>query len=101
MRKKENKKSVGAVLKEEREKARRTPEELSYYLGVDISSVYDWEAGVCEPSISQCMILSRLYGISLEEMIDKIDLKKILTDNVIDNLEREVWKNRIAGRWYN
>ena len=89
------------ILKEFREKHNYSKKELACYFGGDVNLINAWESGNAEPTISECLILSKLYGVSLDEMFSTVDVKENIPVEYADDFEREVRLNRMASRWYN
>lgn len=89
------------ILKSLREKHSYTVDELSRFFNNDKNLIKAWELGVAEPTISQCLILSKLYGISVDEMFSDLDISDVMPTNKVDELEYEAKFNRLAKRWYN
>lgn len=69
------KKSLGELLKENRIRCKMTQEFVAEALGVSRQAVSKWENGTTDPSTSNLIAISRLYGISAEEL-----LKSVATD---------------------
>jgi len=89
------------ILKSLREQHSYTVDELSRFFNNDKNLIKAWELGVAEPTISQCLILSKLYGISVDEMFSDLDISDVMPTNKVDELEYEAKFNRLAKRWYN
>lgn len=70
--KESTKKSLGEVLKQHREESKMTQEFVAESLGVSRQAVSKWENGVSDPSTSNLIALSKLFQISPEELIQKI-----------------------------
>ena len=70
--KKETKISLGAALKTYRTNCKMTQEFVAESLGVSRQAVSKWENGTSDPSTSNLLALSKLYGISAEEILSKI-----------------------------
>ena len=69
------KKSLGELLKENRIRCKMTQEFVAEALGVSRQAVSKWENGTTDPSTSNLIAISQLYGISAEEL-----LKSVATD---------------------
>ena len=69
------KKSLGEVLKENRTKCQMTQEFVAESIGVSRQAVSKWESGVSEPSTTNLLALSKLFGLSAGELIDSIQSK--------------------------
>ena len=66
-------KSLGELLKEYRLRCKMTQELLAETLGVSRQAVSKWENGTADPSTSNLLALSKLYGISAEELLKSVD----------------------------
>lgn len=66
------------TLRSLREAAGYTREALARFFGTDGSLIERWESGVSEPTITECMILSRLYGISLDRMFPDFPVRLLI-----------------------
>lgn len=60
---------MNETLKELRESAKKTCAEVAQALGIANSSYYNYEQGTRRISLEQVLILSKLYGVSAEEVI--------------------------------
>ena len=89
------------ILKSLREQHNYTVDELSRFFNNDENLIKAWELGVAEPTISQCLILSKLYGISVDEMFSDLDISSVMPTNKVDELGYEAKLNRLAKHWYN
>ena len=58
---------VGNKLKTLRTYAGYSLEQLAHYLGCEAETVERWECGAEEPKLTQLVVLSKLYGVSMEE----------------------------------
>lgn len=94
-------KEIKSILRDFREKHNYSVKELAYYFGNNENLIADWESGAAEPTVSECMILSKLYSMSLDEMFSDVDIKAALPSECVDSFEREAKINRLASRWYN
>ncbi len=66
------KKSLGEVIKEYRVNRNMTQEFVAEYLGVSRQAVSKWESGASDPSTSNLLALVKLFGISAEELLNKV-----------------------------
>ena len=89
------------ILKKFREKHNYSTKELSCYFGGNENLIIDWESGSAEPTISECLILSKLYGVSLDEMFSDFDVKEVLPIDCVDSFGQQIRLNRMSARWYN
>ena len=65
-------KSLGEALKDHRLCCKMTQEFVAERLGVSRQAVSKWENGSSEPSTSNLLALSKLYGISPEELLKQV-----------------------------
>ena len=92
--------TVGKILKHYREKANYSIDEIACFFDGNIVKIEAWESDVEEPSITDCLILSKLYSVPLEDMFHSINvLSKVAADKV-DAFESSINMNRLASRWY-
>ncbi len=92
---------MNAKLKKYREKHNYSIEELACFFNDNENLIADWESGTVQPTISECIILSKLYGVSLDEMFSGFDISVMLPPHLIDKLEYQAKLNRMVKRWYN
>lgn len=65
--------SLGEAIKEHRTRCKMTQEFVAEALGVSRQAVSKWENGISDPSTSNLIALARLYGISAEELLKKVE----------------------------
>lgn len=65
-------KSLGEALKDHRIRCKMTQEFVAEHLGISRQAVSKWENGTSEPSTSNLLALSKLYGISAEELLKQV-----------------------------
>ena len=65
-------KSLGEALKENRIRCQMTQEFVAEHLGVSRQAVSKWENGTSDPSTFNLLALSKLYGISPEELLKNV-----------------------------
>ena len=70
--KKEAATSLGEALKTYRTERKMTQEFVAESLGVSRQAVSKWENGTSDPSTSNLLALAKLYGVSPEEILQKI-----------------------------
>lgn len=70
----ETKKTLGEKLKMYRTNCKMTQEFVAESLGVSRQAVSKWENGTSDPSTSNLLALAKLYGVSVEEILNKINL---------------------------
>ena len=66
------KKTLGEVLKEHRTRCKMTQEFVAESLGVSRQAVSKWESGASDPSTSNLLALARLYGVSAEDLLNRV-----------------------------
>ena len=79
----EIKKFFGVKLKELRQDARMTRKQLADILNITEISVGNYERGLREPSLEKLVILSKLFDVSIEELIgyNAVSFKNKVIDN--------------------
>ena len=70
--KKESKKTLGEILKTYRTDCKMTQEFVAESLGVSRQAVSKCENGTSDPSTSNLLALAKLYGVSTEEILNKV-----------------------------
>jgi len=70
--KNELKQSLGEMLKSHRTRCKMTQEFVAESLGVTRQAVSKWESGTTDPSTSNLIALAKLYGISVEEILQNV-----------------------------
>ncbi|NLY09007.1 MAG: helix-turn-helix transcriptional regulator [Tissierellia bacterium] len=65
--------TLGETLKKERIKKNMTQEFVAEQMGVSRQAVSKWENGKTDPSTSNLLSLCKLYGISPEELLSKVN----------------------------
>ena len=68
--------SLGEVLKDHRMRCSMTQEFVAEALGVSRQAVSKWENGTADPSTSNLLKLSKLYGISPEDLIRAVQTEQ-------------------------
>ena len=69
-------KSLGELLKQHRINCHMTQEFVAESLGVSRQAVSKWETGTSNPSTANLIALSKLYGVSPEDILSKIEMRK-------------------------
>ena len=83
--------SLGNSLFNARKKAGLSQEEVAEKLGVSRQTISEWELDETLPDIQQSKKLSRLYHLTLDELIDfDVELKEI--EQAIDSISEEKQK---------
>ena len=70
--KNETRVSLGEALKTYRTNCKMTQEFVAESIGVSRQAVSKWENGTSDPSTSNLLALAKLYGVSAEEILNKI-----------------------------
>lgn len=96
-----NHKKISVILKELREEQKYKPAELAELLGVEETTVLNWESGVSEPTISESLLLSKLYNIDLNDMFLEFDEMTMVPNTSVTAFQRVARQNRYINRWYN
>ena len=91
---------IGRKLKVLREEYSYTQEELAAYFNDDIALICEWEDGIREPTLSEGKILSKLYGISLDEILSCVQEETILSKAIFERYKHEAWLNAMKNRAY-
>ena len=69
----EQAKSLGETLKTHRTSRGFTQEYVAEALGVSRQAVSKWENGTSDPSTANLMALSKLYGLSVDELLKQAE----------------------------
>ena len=65
-------KTLAETLKDHRTRCRMTQEFVAESLGVSRQAVSKWETGDSDPSMSSLVLLAKLYGVPLEELLQNV-----------------------------
>ena len=65
-------KTLAETLKDHRPRCRMTQEFVAESLGVSRQAVSKWETGDSDPSMSNLVLLAKLYGVPLEELLKNV-----------------------------
>ena len=68
----ELKKTLGEALKSHRTDRKMTQEFVAESLGVSRQAVSKWENGTADPSTSKLIALAKLFGVSVEELLNEV-----------------------------
>ena len=66
-------KSLGETIKLYRTERKMTQEFVAESLGVSRQAVSKWESGVSDPSTSNLFALAKLFGVSVEELLPRME----------------------------
>ncbi|MGN1014413.1 MAG: helix-turn-helix domain-containing protein [Butyricicoccus sp.] len=90
--------TLGKILRQLRLENGYSEEEIAQYFGGDAEMVLRWEQDVCEPTASQCVILSELYGTTADSMLGGIPVEHSMPEDMQQRYRQIQWANRLAGR---
>ena len=68
----ETKKTLGEELKTCRTNCKMTQEFVAESIGVSRQAVSKWESGNSDPSTSNLLALAKLFGVSVEELLNEV-----------------------------
>ena len=77
---------IGNKILELRKKNNITQEELADKVGVSRQTISKWELGETSPDLKQSKELSKIFKVSLDELVDN-DIKEIITEKVSNTEE--------------
>ena len=89
---------TGKKFKSLREDAKYSQEKLARLLNCQPEQVVQWENGEEEPSLDQCMLMCRLYGMTADEMFSHINSDYLIDNSIKDEFLYESSVNRILKR---
>ncbi len=72
---------IGNKIQELRKKNNLSQEELAEKLGVARQTISKWELGETSPDLKQSKELSKVFNVSLDELVDN-ELKSVLVEKV-------------------
>lgn len=75
---------IGSKIKQLRQKASMTQEQLGASLGISAQSVSKWENGVTMPDIALLPLLSSVLGVTIDEIFD------LTTEQKLQRIERQM-----------
>lgn len=84
-----NQEKIGNFIKERRKQKNLTQEELAELLGVNNRSISRWENAKCMPDISLLKDLSKILGVTINdlisgEVVDKNNYQETFEENVVN-----------------
>lgn len=85
--------AIAQTLKQCREEKNLTQEELAQFFGAGVSLIEKWESGAAEPTVSEALILGRLYGGSLDEMFERFDARAMIPAGALEAYDGMLQKN--------
>ena len=78
--------NLGKKIAELRKKNNLSQEELAEKVGVARQTISKWEIGDTTPDINQVKIISKIFNISIDELVDN-DINNVIVEN-ISNTEK-------------
>ena len=90
---------IGSRLKGFRENMGYSIEQLAQFIGQLPTMIESWERGEEEPGICQWIALSRLYDVSVEEMLGNLSEEELVEEAALEEYQHEVWMNRLGKRY--
>jgi len=75
-------------------------ETLANLLGVDEKMIEQWENGKAEPTLTQVLLLSRLYGVPVDDIFCDYKVVETLPEDKKEEFNHNAWMNRISNRSY-
>lgn len=89
---------IGEKLKELRTEAGYTTGQVARYLDHNMEQVEMWEAGESQPNVEQMLVLSYLYGISMNELLYEINPVELVAGEIQEEYCHEAWLNRLCQK---
>lgn len=74
----QSKSIIAKNLKAMREYTDYSVEMLADLLDVDTELISEWEAGIEEPTLSQSLLLSKLYGVSMDDLFYNVQIEECI-----------------------
>lgn len=65
-------KTLSETLKDHRTRCKMTQEFVAESLGVSRQAVSKWETGETDPTMSNLVLLAKLYGVTLAELLENV-----------------------------
>ena len=65
-------KTLAETLKDHRTRSKMTQEFVAESIGVSRQAVSKWETGDSDPTMSNLVLLAKLYGVPLEELLENV-----------------------------
>lgn len=93
-----NENYIGKALRAMREKAGYSIEKLAEFFGGNKEIISDWESGRSEPELSQLLILSGLYGTSVDDMVE-VSAEDLVDESVREKYKHESWLNKLSCKY--
>ena len=93
----ENRNTIANNLLKIRERMGYSAEKLGKLLGVNDTVIHQWESGEKEPTLSQGLLLGRLYGVPVDDLFCDCKLTETLPDGKAEEFNHDAWLNRISN----
>lgn len=90
-------KVIGKKLKKLREQAKYTMQQVAHYFDNNIEMIEQWEKEELQPTVEQMLVLSFLYGISIDDILSGIEPIELVSKEYQEEYRHEAWLNRIGG----
>jgi len=78
--------SIGGFIYSERKKHKLTQAELAVMLQVEPQTVSRWERGIGAPDISQLIPIAKIFGVSVEDLLNGESAAHISKEQVVDSV---------------
>ncbi len=91
-------KIIGKKLKKLRMEAKYSCQEVARYFNNNVETIEMWEKGELQPNVEQILILSYLYGISIDEIMSEINPIEVIPEELQDEYRHEALVNRICRK---
>ena len=75
-------------------------QKLANLLDLDEKLIDQWESGEVEPTVSQVLLLSRLYDVSVDDIFGNYKVIENLQEGKREEFNRNARLNRIVNRRY-
>lgn len=90
--------NIGETLKKLRKDRNLTQEELAKLINVERSTIANWERGAKQPGLDMLVQYSRLFGVSLDELVGLRHPPKVQVKIIYDRLLSDPLVNLLAER---
>lgn len=91
---------IAESLKKIRTRAGYSIEALAKLLGVERETVSKWEDGTEEPTLSMGLLLSKLYGVSVNDIFCNVEVDREIPEENREDFCHNAWVNRVSNRRY-
>lgn len=94
----QSKSTIATNLKKVREQTGYSVETLANLLDVDIELILKWEEGTEEPTLSMGLLLSKLYGVSVDDIFYNVEIDEGIPKEKKDDFRHNAWLNCLSNR---